>query len=415
MPDSRSTALDPSVEQTVAIESGAPARIVAPVRAIAPDPGGVDAPREGAGLCLSGGGYRAMLYHLGAIYRLNELGLLPSLQRISSVSGGSITAGVLGLRWKALTFDHGVATNLAKELGEPVRDLASRTIDVGSILLGVLGPGSVSQRIAAQYDRRLFHGATLQDLPADGEGPRFVLNATSLQTGSLWRFSRPRMGDWQVGEVVAPTTPLSTAVAASSAVPPLLSPLVLKLAPGSVRDTKGTTLHRPPYTERAVLTDGGVYDNLGLETVWKSFRTVFVSDGGAHATADSSPSGFWPPMSIRVLETMDRQVRSLRKRQLIESYRLFRHAGAVPGAREGCYWGIWTDIAEYECAHAMPAPVSRTAVIAATPTRLKSLSDADQERLINWGYASADASLRAFHLKTCDQPPPAFPFSRGVD
>jgi NTE family protein len=49
-------------------------------------------PEEGIALCLSGGGYRAMLFHLGALWRLNELGYLPTLARISSVSGGSITA-----------------------------------------------------------------------------------------------------------------------------------------------------------------------------------------------------------------------------------------------------------------------------------------------------------------------------------
>src|SRR6266566_10119491 len=67
----------------------------------APDePQQVDAPQEGLALCLSGGGYRAMLFHLGALWRLNELGYLPRLDRVSSVSGGSITAGVLGMNWK---------------------------------------------------------------------------------------------------------------------------------------------------------------------------------------------------------------------------------------------------------------------------------------------------------------------------
>jgi len=45
---------------------------------------------DGIGLCLSGGGYRAMLFHVGALYRLNEFGLLPRIARIASVSGGSI-------------------------------------------------------------------------------------------------------------------------------------------------------------------------------------------------------------------------------------------------------------------------------------------------------------------------------------
>src|SRR5260370_11456881 len=55
-----------------------------------------------AALSLSGGGYRAMVFHVGALWRLNEVGLLGKLKRISSVSGGSITAGVLALCWKEL-------------------------------------------------------------------------------------------------------------------------------------------------------------------------------------------------------------------------------------------------------------------------------------------------------------------------
>ena len=55
---------------------------------------------KGAGLALSGGGYRATLFHIGSLWRLNELGWLKRLAEITSVSGGSITAGWLGLRWK---------------------------------------------------------------------------------------------------------------------------------------------------------------------------------------------------------------------------------------------------------------------------------------------------------------------------
>jgi len=53
----------------------------------------------GIGLCLSGGGFRAMLFHLGAFVRMNEMGLLPRLARVSSVSGGSIAAGALAVAW----------------------------------------------------------------------------------------------------------------------------------------------------------------------------------------------------------------------------------------------------------------------------------------------------------------------------
>src|SRR6516164_7850549 len=66
--------------------------------------------RDAASLSLSGGGYRAMVFHVGALWRLNQCGLLEKLKRISSVSGGSITAGVLGLCWNDLDFRAGVAT-----------------------------------------------------------------------------------------------------------------------------------------------------------------------------------------------------------------------------------------------------------------------------------------------------------------
>ena len=65
----------------------------APVRVVetGSDHDDLDRPEHGIALCLSGGGYRAMLFHLGAIWRLNELGYLQQLKRVSSVSGGSIT------------------------------------------------------------------------------------------------------------------------------------------------------------------------------------------------------------------------------------------------------------------------------------------------------------------------------------
>src|SRR3954468_17302676 len=87
-------------------------------------------PAKGVALCLSGGGYRAMLFHVGALWRLNEVGLLRKLARISSVSGGSITAGVLGLHWNQLAFDASdVATKFDECLVRPIRGLASVTVD----------------------------------------------------------------------------------------------------------------------------------------------------------------------------------------------------------------------------------------------------------------------------------------------
>jgi NTE family protein len=343
------------------------------------------APEPGIGLCLSGGGYRAMLFHVGALRRLNELGYLPRLKRVSSVSGGSITAGVLAMKWSRLAFDSGgVSQSLVAEVEEPLRRLAGKTIDKTATFLGVVGPGSVANRIADSYRRALFGDAKLSDLPAD---PRFVFNATNLQSGALFRFSKPYLRDYRVGEVPNPTIDLAIAVAASSAFPPFLSPLTLRLREEQWAPAGDEDLHRSPFTTKLCLTDGGVYDNLGLETVWKRHDTVFVSDGGGQMQPEEKPSAVWPLQSYRVLSVIDNQVRNLRKRQVIDSYKA--------GIRKGVYWGIRTNVVEYHVEMKLDCPFERTLELAAVNTRLAELDRATQERLVNWGYAVCDAGLRA--------------------
>lgn len=358
-----------------------------------------DGPEEGWALCLSGGGYRAMLFHVGALWRLNEVGFLPKLDRISSVSGGSITSATLGVRWADLDFDpHGIARGFTDLLVGAIRRLASRTIDVPAILGGVLLAGTVGQRVSRAYRKHLFGDKTVQDLP---DRPRFVINATNLQTGALWRFSKPYMGDWRVGRVHNPCVPLADAVAASSAFPPVLSPMVLDLDPDAF-DRAGSDLKKPGFRRRVVLSDGGVYDNLGLETAWKRYTNILVSDGGGQLEPMVSPRQDWIRQSVRVLSVIDNQVRSLRKRDLIESYR--------QGERGGTYWGIRTDIADYRLPDALDAPIEKTTKLAETPTRLKAMPPELQERLINWGYAVCDAALRT-HVDPTLQCPAGFPYA----
>src|SRR5690606_1846872 len=190
-----------------------------PVHATPEDePGG--GPESGLGICLSGGGYRAMLFHVGALWRLYDSGLLKRATRISSVSGGSITAAQLALSWQKLSFDPGSAGNdFVQHVVTPIRGLANETIDGDALIFGIALPGRVSDRIAAAYAEHLFGEATLQDLPDE---PRFVINATNVQSGVLWRFSKPYMRDYRVGKVEKPTITLARAVAASSAFPPVL-------------------------------------------------------------------------------------------------------------------------------------------------------------------------------------------------
>ena len=325
-----------------------------------------------------------MLFHVGSLWRLNEVGYLPKLARISSVSGGSITAGVLGHRWSRLAFVSDVATRFEPEIVAAIRAMASQTIDVGDILRGLFLPGSIGDRVVASYNTYLFNHASLQDLP---DAPRFVINATNVQSGALWRFSKPYMWDWRVGKVGNPTIELAVAVGASSAFPPVLSPARIKLKNSDFVPGTGVDLQKPPYTEDVYLTDGGVYDNLGLETAWKEYDTILVSDGGGHMAPDPEPHTDWARHAIRINDLIDNQVRSLRKRQLVGSF--------ARGERKGTYWGIRSDVADYPNANPLPCPPAETTVLASYATRLSAVPDLTQQRLVNWGYAICDAAMRA--------------------
>jgi NTE family protein len=125
------------------------------------------------------------------------------------------------------------------------------------------------------------------------------------------------------------------------------------------------------------LSDGGVYDNLGLEPVWNRYRTILVSDAGARIKPEPRPAMNWLSHIIRVVNVIDSQVRSLRKRQLIAAYEA--------RLRNGTFWGIVTNIDDYGLQDALNCPFASTQALAQISTRLAAMAPTLQERLINWG------------------------------
>jgi NTE family protein len=362
------------------------------------------------GLCLSGGGYRAAVFHLGSLVRLNEAGLLPRLRTVSSVSGGSIVAGLLGLRWRDLIFDDaGVASNLSNVIIDPMLLFTGKGLDVRAVLRSGFIPGLVSRRVQRRY-KDLYADATLADLPDRGEGPDFVITATNLATGALFRFSRRGVGDFRrdpddtsTGFFQAPTIPLTLAVAASSAFPPVLSPCILDAsAYASARAAQ----------RKVYLTDGGIYDNLGIEPLDDAaHKIVLSSDGGAPFKAKPKPPVDYLGGMVHILKVVDLQVRKLRRSDLVEWSGEERHVA---------YWAINSELSKYVAAVSkLRAPtfevleVSDTArrEMAAISTRLAALQISQQHRLVNWGYSACDAALRAYVMTT---PRGQFPYQGGV-
>ena len=350
------------------------------------------------GLALSGGGFRATLFHVGSLVRLNDAGLLAKVGEVTSVSGGSIIAAHLALQWKSLQFDQNqVALNFDEEVVLPIRDFCSRTIDVGAILGGILSPiRHPSNLLMGNYRKHLYGEKTLQDLPAPGEGPRFTIYATSLQTGASVRLTRDNLGEWHLGNYADPDVSIATAVAASSAFPPPLCPVKLELDASHWSRTDISDLHDDSYLKSTMLLgDGGIYDNMGLERLMRHCDEILVSDAGAPFGINRKfKAGRISQVARtkRALDIMGNQVRALRVRQLIHSFESKQKRGA--------YWGIGTRIGEYPLADlglspALAADSDVTRSIGDTRTRLNKFSPKEQGQLINWGYALTDAALRS--------------------
>jgi NTE family protein len=190
------------------------------------------------------------------------------------------------------------------------------------------------ETLAAQYERNVTR-LRLSELP---DRPRFLINATDLPFAVNWVFDshlagavRGRMGDYQVGYLrPLPNWPLARAVAASSCFPPIFNPMPLKLRPNEMLGGKYAKGNRDKIVGSIGVSDGGIYDNLGLEPVWKDHAILLVSDGGGSFEPDAARGLFWRLQ--RYVSVVDSQVRALRKRWLISNF--------ISGQIRGAYWGI---------------------------------------------------------------------------
>ena len=359
--------------------------------------------RTGNALCLSGGGFRATLFHLGALRRLNETGVLGRLDTISSVSGGSIMAALLATRAPWPVAGPIPPDVWERDVAAPTRAFASRNLRTPAMLGRLLRPWNTSagvRGLQAGYAARL-SSAPLASLP---ERPRFVFCATDLCHGVNFVFERARVGDYRLG-YLAPPPPdwdVARAVAASSCFPPIFNPLPLDMPIDRFKRGRERLAGADVR-----LSDGGLYDNLGLEPVWKTHRTVLVSDGGA-VFGSVSDGGLLARIG-RYIDIVDHQALALRKRWLISSF--------LDRTMDGTYWGIGSATGNYPSGGPGYSKELAVDVIASIRTDLDAFSPAEAAVLENHGYALA-ASAVAAHLSDLvapDAPPAAAPHPEWTD
>lgn len=332
------------------------------------------------GLALSGGGFRATLFHLGAVRRLYELGILAKLTTISSVSGGSILNGFLASRVI------NAINNFDADVALPVRHFCSLDIRRWPALERLIPGMDNSEQLAHQYDTHLTNGALLKDI---ADKPVHVFCSTDLAYGVNWTFTKRECGDYQAGYMITPEDwRLSTAIGASSCFPPVFKPLSLKLDPTALKKGKAADGSvRDQCIRGMTFSDGGLYDNLGLEPIWKDHEIVLSSDGGALFPIGSDTGFRWE--IGRFISIPENQALAVRKRWLISNF--------LKNVLAGTYWGIGGSPQSYGVAQGYSKSLARES-IAAIRTDLDAFSEAEAAVLENHGYWLADAAIKT-HVK----------------
>lgn len=219
------------------------------------------------GLTLSGGGFRATAFGLGCLRALNDTGVLDRVTVVSGVSGGSLMAAL----WAygpddfadvdALTTDllrSGLQRDLALRVLSPARLARSAASAASSLLPATFRsdrPYNRTDALRALLADRAF-GDRLVDAPTR-TGLATVLNATDLITSRAVRFGSNNSSSSQHGSITDKIT-VAEAVAASAAFPVALP---------AIERTYTFEHHGRVTRNKFHLTDGGVYDNLGLSVL----------------------------------------------------------------------------------------------------------------------------------------------------
>lgn len=268
------------------------------------------------GLSLSGGGYRATVFHLGMLSYMAEHSLLEKVTHISTVSGGSI---VMGLIYRLNDFRFPTS----QEYLENVHSQAIAFFMQHSLLKDNMKwwafKGSLTNGWLVAHDEML---ETLQndtwglnkDMQELEDTPIWTINATTGETGKSWRFSKEKMGDYLIGYTKSPHITLAKAISASAGFPFAIGPLPLMLDASK----KGSFSRK-----KVTLYDGGLYDNLGTEVFFKANATrlspsidfLIISDASKpfEKQNDMFSLGYFGKLN-QISDISTEQIRSLRLR-----------------------------------------------------------------------------------------------------
>jgi predicted acylesterase/phospholipase RssA len=397
------------------------------------------------GVALSGGGFRASLFHIGVLAKLAELDLLRHVEVISCVSGGSIIGAFYYLELKKLLESGNTSRadylrlvdDVAKKFLAGVQDNLRTRVAASpwkGIKMAFASGYSRSDVIGELYQEHFYDHTgvagkepprVMSDLPIQPAGfagafnpkydnwrlsakvPMLVLNATTMNTGHNWQFTATWMGEspqaisatidaipryrrmyYKDAPPAHQQIPIGRAVGASACVPGLFEPIVL----------------RNLYPDRTVrLIDGGVHDNQGLSSLLEqNCRVILISDASGQMQEQPNPGGSVPDSVGSSNGILQARVREAQFDQLTA----LRRAGAIQGAMFiHLTKDLEADSVSWVGEPAKPpkaqSPTTSYGIdrdlqrkLAAVRTDLDSFSDAEAFGLMTSGYRMTEHSLQ---------------------
>lgn len=328
------------------------------------------------GLALSGGGFRASLFHIGVLARLAELDLLRHVEVLSCVSGGSIVGAYYYLEMRRLLRDRpdgeikhqdyvAIVKLMEKQFLAGVQSNIRMQVAAEwcTNMKMVFCPNySRTKRAGELYERELYQrvedgngskkrflsGLTIQ--PAGGpenfrpkydnwrraaKVPDLILNATTLNTGHNWQFTATWMGEppsgmnseidanYRLRRLYYHDAPssyrdersirLGDAVGASACVPGLFEPIALAQLYGEQGEQT-----RDVKEVVVRLVDGGVHDNQGIASLLEQGCTqIIVSDASGQMDTLDDPSSGLLAVPLRSNGILMSRVREAQHRELV--------------------------------------------------------------------------------------------------
>jgi len=338
--------------------------------------------------------------------------VLSKVDTFTSVSGGSIFASLIASyaarRPDAWSTPGAPLTGYDAEVTRPMRDLAQHNLRTRAVLRGAL-PWNWLKR-GVQIDalaERLADGPTgparLVDLP---ERPRFVFCSSEMQFRAQWTFDSGdrRFGAEPCGHADFGGWTIARAAASSSCLPGAFTPMSVSeaLSDGTYDGDDARQLERS-----LALSDGGMYDNLGVEPVWQDHAAVLVSDAGPSFRPNPGIGRIWNALRFAII--LLEQATDVRKRWLISNF--------VTGQLEGAYWSVARSADDYPTASAVA--YSKAFVrdfVAPIRIDLDVFSEGERAVLENHGYLMAETAVRSHGHGLAPGPAPLeVPFPEWLD